>query len=229
MIHRVSPSMTDQASSSEELQLRWQQLNQRYWAGILPPIAIRWSQRLTSSIGIFTSQGGPRTRLTGRMQQNRREIRLSLPLFERLSERTSYVEQELFNTLAHEMIHQWQFDILKRRPDHGLDFLRKMTEINRAGEVAITIYHSLEKEVVALSRFASRCVSCGHVYRRQRRTIEPRWHHCGSCQGALQELPVASTTVSSPQPSHPNPVPTTTAIPRTHEGVTRPAQLSFLF
>jgi hypothetical protein len=26
------------------------------------------------------------------------------------------------------------------------------------------------------------------VYRRQRRTIQPRRHHCGICRGTLQEL-----------------------------------------
>jgi predicted SprT family Zn-dependent metalloprotease len=107
---------------------------------------------------------------------------------DRLAERTPYAEQELLNTLAHEMIHQWQFDVLKRRPDHGLDFLRKMTEMNRSGEVAVTRYHSLQHEVLALSRFAWRCKNCGRIYRRQRKTIEPRRHQCGGCRGALQEL-----------------------------------------
>jgi predicted SprT family Zn-dependent metalloprotease len=102
------------------------------------------------------------------------------------------VEQELLNTLAHEMIHQWQFDVLKRRPNHGVDFLRKMTEMNRSGEVAITTYHSLQHEVLALSRFAWRCKDCGQVYRRQRNTIEPGRHQCGSCRGALQELQVGA-------------------------------------
>jgi predicted SprT family Zn-dependent metalloprotease len=174
--------------SSEDLQDRWRRLNVRYFSGLLPPIPILWSRRLTSSVGMFASQSGPRARQIPVTDRNRREIRLSLPLLERLAERTPYAEQELLNTLAHEMIHQWQFDVLKRRPNHGLDFLRKMTEINRSGEVAITTYHSLQKEVLALSRFAWRCTGCGRVYRRQRRTIEPAHHHCGVCRGALQEL-----------------------------------------
>jgi predicted SprT family Zn-dependent metalloprotease len=122
------------------------------------------------------------------MTNSRREIRLSLPLFEQLAARTPYAEQELLNTLAHEMIHQWQFDVLKRRPDHGLEFLRKMTEMNRSGEVAITTYHTLEKEVMALSKFAWRCQDCGRLYRRHRRTIQPKRHHCGACRGTLEEL-----------------------------------------
>lgn len=180
--------------SQDGLQARWCDLNQRYFAGLLPPIAIVWSRRLTSSVGMFTSRSGPRTPHPASAGHCRREIRLSLPLLERLAERTAYAEQELLNTLAHEMIHQWQFDVLKRRPTHGLDFLRKMAEINRTGEIAVTTYHSLQKEVLALSRFAWRCVGCGRIYRRQRKTIEPRRHQCGNCRGALQELRLWNAT-----------------------------------
>jgi uncharacterized protein with PIN domain len=63
-----------------------------------------------------------------------------------------------------------------------------MTEMNRDGTLAITVYHSLQKEVLALARFSWRCRQCGRVYRRQRRTIEPRRHHCGICRGTLEEL-----------------------------------------
>ena len=186
--------------SPEELQARWRDLNARYYAGLLPPISIVWTRRLTSSTGMFTSRGEPRSAQLAPTGRSHREILLSLPLLERLAERTPYAEQELLNTLAHEMIHQWQFDVLKQRPNHGLDFLRKMTEINRSGAMAITTYHSLQKEVLAMSRFVWRCRNCGHVYRRQRKTIEPKRHHCGACHGSLQELipvmqPLPSQTV----------------------------------
>ena len=182
------PSHLSTALSPAMLEARWQQLNTRYFDGALRPIAIRWSQRLTSSVGMFTCRGGPRMSCSDAMNASRREIRLSLPLFEQLAARMPYAEQELLNTLAHEMIHQWQFDVLKRRPNHGLEFLRKMTQINRSGEVAVTTYHSLEKEVMALSRFTWQCNDCGRLYRRQRKTIEPERHHCGVCRGTLQEL-----------------------------------------
>ena len=187
--------------TSDDLQKRWQYLNERFFSGSLPPITIQWSSRLTSSIGMFTSRGGPRTSIG----QGSREIRLSLPLFMRLANRTPYVEQELQNTIAHEMIHQWQFDLLKRRPNHSLAFLQKMTEINRTGEVAITTYHSLEQEVLLLSRFAWRCTDCGQIYSRQRKTIRPSHHRCGNCRGSLQELnsPISigeSRTVGSQPP-----------------------------
>jgi predicted SprT family Zn-dependent metalloprotease len=187
--------------SAEQLQTEWRLLNQRYFDGLLAPIAIAWSHRLTSSVGMFVSRGGPRPRQFDESNPNRtkREIRLSEPLMARLAERTPYAGQELLNTLAHEMIHQWQFDVLKRRPNHGPDFLRKMTEMNRSGLVSITIYHSLHKEVLALAQFAWRCTDCGRIYRRQRKTIQPRRHLCGTCRGALQELPVVHHgTVAAP-------------------------------
>jgi predicted SprT family Zn-dependent metalloprotease len=187
---RPTPAAPDLSTSlcSEELQARWRHLNQRYFEGSLRPIEILWSQRLTASVGMFACRQGPKTFYPLAMRNNSREIRLSLPLFEQLAARTPYAEQELLNTLAHEMIHQWQFDVLKRRPDHGLEFLRKMTLMNRSGEVAITTYHTLEKEVMALSKFAWRCRDCGRLYRRHRRTIQPKRHHCGACHGTLQEL-----------------------------------------
>jgi predicted SprT family Zn-dependent metalloprotease len=168
----------------------WNELNGRYFAGLLPPIDLVWSRRLTSSVGMFISRRGPRPRLDqeGLRPPSKREIRLSLPLLHQATHTSEYGEQEIVNTLAHEMIHQWQYDSLKRRPNHGPDFLRKMTEMNRDGTLAITIYHSLQKEVLALTRFAWRCRQCGQLYRRQRRTIQPRRHHCGICKGSLQEL-----------------------------------------
>lgn len=183
------------------MQTEWRSLNERYFAGTLPAIAIVWSRRLTSSAGMFVSRGGPRPRLLGVLipaHRITREIRLSEPLLTQLSERTPYAEQELLNTLAHEMIHQWQFDVLKRKPNHGADFLRKMTEMNRSGLVSITIYHSLKTEVQALARFAWRCTNCGRIYRRQRNTIQPRRHVCGSCRGLLQKE-------TSPDPMPPPP------------------------
>ena len=114
----------------------------------------------------------------------KRLIRLSVPLLQDDSQRA---EQELIGTLAHEMIHQWQFDLLKRRPNHGPDFCRKMEEMNRDG-LGITIRHGFTEAVQAFVRYAWRCQQCGKVYERQRRTIRPGRHHCGACLGALREV-----------------------------------------
>jgi predicted SprT family Zn-dependent metalloprotease len=168
----------------------WSELNGRYFGGLLPQIDLAWSRRLTSSVGMFVSRRGPRPRRNqdGLRPPTKREIRLSLPLLQQVRQRSEYGEQEIVNTLAHEMIHQWQYDILRRRPNHGADFLRKMTEINRDGALAITVYHSLQQEVLALTQFSWRCRQCGRLYRRQRRTIQPLRHHCGVCRGSLEEL-----------------------------------------
>jgi len=195
MSSRQSPPVTLQ-----HLIRIWSELNDRYFGSLLPPIDLVWSRRLTSSVGMFVSHRGPRPRLNqdGLRPPTKREIRLSLPLLLQAAQASEDDEREIVNTLAHEMIHQWQYDTLKRRPNHGVDFLRKMTEMNRDGALAITTYHSLQKEVLALTRFAWRCRQCGQVYRRQRRTIQPRRHHCGSCRGALQELMSVGRIMSEP-------------------------------
>lgn len=214
MAVRTTPPLT-----SLQLVAIWADLNLRYFDGMLPTIGLVWSRRLTSSVGMFVSRAGPRSCWTGSASHKttQREIRLSLPLLRPLLARTRYGQNELVSTLAHEMIHQWQYDILKRRPNHGPDFLRKMHEMNRDGELAITIYHQLQQEVLALTRFAWRCRQCGRIYRRQRRTIQPRRHHCGSCRGSLQEL-------DSVKPVRPNRSPTSPPLqPLHHE------QLSFTF
>ncbi|SLM47095.1 conserved protein of unknown function [Nitrospira japonica] len=187
--------------TTDELTAIWFDLNVRYFDGALPPIDLVWSRRLTSSIGMFVSRGGPRSSWseTASAKPPRREIRLSLPLLTPLLAGSPHGFTELLSTVAHEMIHQWQYDILKRRPSHGPDFLRKMSEVNRDGSLAVSLYHSLQQEVLALARFAWRCRQCGRIYRRQRRTIQPRRHHCGSCRGALQELG-AVRRIESPVP-----------------------------
>lgn len=177
----------------ERLHFIWGDLNVRFFDDRLPSIQIIWSRRLTASSGMFVSRVGPRAKTDQGpdTRPERRLIRLSLPLLQSLSERTAYAEQEIVSTLAHEMIHQWQFDVLKRRPDHGLDFMRKMTEMNRSGLLGVTIYHALGKEVQALSRYAWRCQQCGRIYQRHRHSIQPRHHRCGQCQGPLRELALA--------------------------------------
>ncbi len=179
--------------ATDRLRSIWGDLNDHFFDGRLPSIQIVWSRRLTASSGMFVSRVGPRAKTDQEpdTRPERRLIRLSWPLLHSLSERTPFAEQEIVSTLAHEMIHQWQFDVLKRRPDHGLDFLRKMTEMNRSGLVGVTTYHALGRDVQALSRYAWRCQQCGRVYRRHRRSIEPRRHRCGQCLGPLRELALA--------------------------------------
>jgi predicted SprT family Zn-dependent metalloprotease len=169
--------------SDRELQDTWRVLNRRYFHEKLQPISIIWSRRLTASVGMFVSHMGPRAPQVS--SEERRLIRLSSPLL------WDQPHDELIGTLAHEMIHQWQYDILKRRPDHGSEFHRMMAIMNRDG-LGITIRHSLEKAVHALTKYTWRCTDCGRDYHRQRKTIRPGRHRCGQCLGKLRELPHAS-------------------------------------
>lgn len=196
----VSPSpfrLTSDPFSIERLRTLWRELNTRYFRGALLPIEITWSRRLTSSAGMFASRGGPRARRTGTAGSTHRDrlIRLSVPLLQHPSADGRHAERELIGTLAHEMIHQWQFDRLKRRPNHGPDFYRLMAIMNRDG-LGVTVRHPLDDAVRALAKYAWRCRQCGRIYERQRRTIRPSRHRCGACRGSLRE--VDPTSVERP-------------------------------
>ncbi len=181
--------MTTTLPTTELLLASWADLNSRYFRGALPPIRIEWSRRLTSSAGMFVCRMGPRHAVAPLTADDsrRRCIKLSAIL---LHKQGSHDAHETLTTLAHEMIHQWQYDILKRRPNHGRDFRRMMARMNEEG-LGITIYHSLGREVAALAKYAWRCQRCGSIYHRQRRSIQPRRHSCGACRGPLRELTVA--------------------------------------
>lgn len=185
--------------SPEPLLAIWADLNRRYFQDTLPPIPIEWSRRLTSSAGMFVCRIGPRQPFARTVEEpaRRRCIRLSAVLLPRNNRGPGH---ETIMTLAHEMIHQWQYDILKRRPNHGADFRRMMARMNGDG-LGITIYHSLGKDVAALAKYAWRCQHCGCLYQRQRRTIHPRRHFCGSCRGPLREVP-AVVPATTAEPAH---------------------------
>jgi len=163
----------------------WHDLSCRFFENRLPAITIEWSSRLTASAGLFVSQVGPRSRWVSFAYRHGRArvIRLSAPLLR------GQPEAELRGTLAHEMIHQWEFDIRKRRPSHGPTFREMMDRMNEAG-LNITIRHQLNETVDALNRYAWECVRCGMAYHRQRRTIMPGRHLCSRCRGRLVEVPL---------------------------------------
>lgn len=192
--------MPTKLPSPEPLLALWADLNSRFFRGALEPIRIEWSRRLTSSAGMFVSRTGPRhpMAMVRDDHNRRRSIKLSAVL---LQGNRPHQDRETLTTLAHEMIHQWQYDVLKRRPNHGADFRRMMARMNAEG-LDITIYHSLGKEVAALAKYAWSCQRCGSIYRRQRRSIQPGRHSCGACRGPLRELAVVRDEVKplSPQP-----------------------------
>ncbi len=164
------------------LQTLWQGLSLRYFENRLPAISIEWSSRLTASTGLFVSEVGPRSRWVSSAYRHgsARVIRLSSLLLRHQS------EEEIRRTLAHEMIHQWEFDIRKRRPSHGQEFRMMMDRMNRDG-LGITVRHQLDEVVGARNRYAWQCLHCGMDYHRQRRTIIPSRHICSRCGGTLVE------------------------------------------
>src|SRR6185295_16371627 len=118
----MSPSQSPPVTSQDLTQI-WSELNDRYFAGLLPPIDLVWNGRLTSSVGMFVSHRGPRPRLDqdGLRPPTKREIRLSLPLLKQAAQRSEYGEQEIVSTLAFFFKQKTAYDILKRRPNHGAD------------------------------------------------------------------------------------------------------------
>ncbi|MEC9006093.1 MAG: SprT-like domain-containing protein [Nitrospirota bacterium] len=175
--------------SSWELQSLWSLLNARYFENRLLPIEIQWSTRLTSSVGLFVSQSGPRIQWIAPeiRHGSGRVIRLSSPLLYRQS------LAEIRGTLAHEMIHQWQFDVKKWNPSHGREFRRVMKIMNCDG-LGITIYHTLNKEVEALSKCSWLCQRCGRSYHRQQKSLSSQNYRCGYCRSELR--PSNQTTPS---------------------------------
>jgi hypothetical protein len=103
----------------------YQDYNRRFFKAELPDVLIECSAKLTRKAGLFS----PSESL----------IRLSTPL---LSGR----DQDLKNTLIHEMIHVAQFcHNIDERP-HGPYFSAEMARINEAakGEFIVTITHNIE-------------------------------------------------------------------------------------
>ena len=180
--------------SVEHLQSIWRELNGSYFQNRLPAIEIQWSNRLTASAGLFRSRTGPRISWVNPEERHGkgRVIRLSVPLL------TGQPFEEIRDTLAHEMIHQWQFDVKKWCPSHGREFRRIMALMNADG-LGITIYHALGDDAQVSVKFTWRCAWCGHAYHRQLHTLSTKRHRCGLCRGPLQEI-VDRTTESYPAP-----------------------------
>ncbi len=180
--------------SVEHLQAIWQELNESYFGNRLPAIEIQWSTRLTASAGLFRSRTGPRTSWVAPEERHGagRVIRLSVPLLSRES------FEAIRCTLAHEMIHQWQFDVKKCCPSHGREFRRIMALMNADG-LGITIYHTFGEDAEAAAKFTWRCAWCGYAYYRQRNTLSTKRHRCGVCRGPLQEISGAPSQACPPQ------------------------------
>src|SRR2546423_14111485 len=98
MSRRQSPPVT-----SQHLTQMWSELNGRYFAGLLPPIDLVWSSRLTSSVGMFVSRRRPRPTLDrdGLRPPTKREIRLSLPLLHQVTPGSEHRARETRSMVVH--------------------------------------------------------------------------------------------------------------------------------
>ncbi|CAG7816674.1 unnamed protein product [Allacma fusca] len=117
--------------------------NKDYFQGKLSNVTIKWSSRMTSTVGICTFKG-------------KREgcvIKLSVPLLALRS------RKDLIETLLHEMIHAYLFivDGDKEREEHGPKFLSHMNRINRRSGCNITIYHDFDSEMEYFQSHVWRC------------------------------------------------------------------------
>lgn len=144
---------------------------------------------MTSSLGVFVGYRGASLSVPpgekGRVE--RCLIRLSSPLFQNLSATPLLADTALHETIAHEMIHQWQFQVLHKTPNHGTTFRQLMHQMNAAG-LAVSVYHRYAVHTRRLIRFVWACQACGLQYPRQRKSIDPRHHRCGRCRGMLVQI-----------------------------------------
>lgn len=167
----------------------WHSLNQQFFHLRLLPIPILWSRRLTSSLGVFVGyrRNWPSilSKKPGRADQCL--IRLSIPLFQNLTTTPLLADKVLRETVAHEMIHQWQFQVLREMPNHGASFRQLMHHMN-AANLAVRVYHRYAPQTNRPIRFVWACQNCGLRYPRQRRSINPRRHRCGRCHGILAQI-----------------------------------------
>uniref|UniRef100_A0A803KCV8 SprT-like domain-containing protein n=1 Tax=Xenopus tropicalis TaxID=8364 RepID=A0A803KCV8_XENTR len=106
-----------------DIHVLFEEFNAKFFRGLLPPIELKWSNRLCSTAGCFIYDNKTR----------RCKIHMNKPLLE-LRARKDTVE-----TLLHEMIHYYQR--LRGTPDkdHGATFHFHMKRINRESGANITV------------------------------------------------------------------------------------------
>ncbi|KAE8578946.1 hypothetical protein XENTR_v10023844 [Xenopus tropicalis] len=125
--------------------------NKRFFRGLLPPIDLKWSNRLCITAGICIQDN-----ISGKCR-----IRLNKPLLD-LRPRKNTVE-----TLLHEMIHYYQRLRGTSDIDHGATFHFHMERINRESGANITVYHDFDQEYESLKRHWWKCNGpCAQVVRR---------------------------------------------------------------
>lgn len=63
----------------------------------------------------------------------------------KISKNYNWTEQDLIETIAHELVHIYEAQVLKTKPSHGRSFINKMNELNaKFPEIKITLKHSMK-------------------------------------------------------------------------------------
>ncbi|RCI07621.1 hypothetical protein L249_1677 [Ophiocordyceps polyrhachis-furcata BCC 54312] len=105
-----------------------------------------------------------------------------------LAEKVIDDEDKLLNVLAHEFCHLANFMVsgITNNP-HGKDFKAWAAKCSRAfGDsrgIKVTTKHTYEIDF----KYRWACMDCGSEYKRHSKSIDPRRHRCGSCQGLLAQ------------------------------------------
>ncbi|KAE8631954.1 hypothetical protein XENTR_v10001372 [Xenopus tropicalis] len=134
-----------------DIHVLFDNFNKRFFRGLLPPIDLKWSNRLCITAGICIQDN-----ISGKCR-----IRLNKPLLD-LRPRKNTVE-----TLLHEMIHYYQRVRGTSDIDHGPIFHFHMERINRESGANITVYHDFDREYESLKRHWWKCNGpCAQVVRR---------------------------------------------------------------
>tara|TARA_B100001996_G_C18478278_1_gene522758 strand:+ start:245 stop:793 length:549 start_codon:yes stop_codon:yes gene_type:complete len=146
-------------------------LNREYFdssltSGPNPILSVRWSDgRLRKTAGFYRK----RSSFLGFSSS---EIVLSAPILEKLP------SHALESTLCHEMIHAWIDLVLGVKESHGINFHRRMNEINSSQErFLITISHTFPVPITS-PKWLALCPKCGlsSFYKRRMSRIA-----CKSC------------------------------------------------
>jgi hypothetical protein len=110
-VRRHETTHPDDVALAERLSREHRRLNALYFAGTLRPVAVRVSRRMKTRLGHYAAGG----EVAGDIVISRRHIR-------------RHGWAEAFETLLHEMVHQWQEE--SGLPlDHGAAFRRKAREV----------------------------------------------------------------------------------------------------
>ncbi|XP_031749693.1 sprT-like domain-containing protein Spartan [Xenopus tropicalis] len=134
-----------------DIHVLFEEFNTKFFGGQLPPIELKWNNRLSITAGLFIPDD----------KIERCKIHLNKPLLE-LRPRKDTVQ-----TLLHEMIHYYQRVKGTRDNDHGAIFKYHMKRINRKSGAKITIHHDFIQEYESLKRHWWKCNGpCQEVVKR---------------------------------------------------------------